>query len=78
MEILIFLNSTYFDMNEFGEVLGVYHDQSEDMAEKSAKRGILNLLSSKLVISESQLNSGLRWGYAVDKSRNGGRFEEDN
>ena len=61
-------------MNEFGEVVRIYYDSSEDPSVLSAKKAILDLLSSKLVISQSQVGKGQRWGYGSNETGHAGIF----
>ena len=61
-------------MNEFGEVMRIYYDSSEDHTVLSAKKAILDLLSSKLVISQSQVERGQRWGYGSNETGHAGIF----
>ena len=65
-------HSIFFDMSEFGEIQNIYYDQSEDLSVLSAKKAILDILSSKLVISQSQVEKGQRWGYGSNETGHAG------
>ena len=60
-------------MSGHGEVLNIYYEQTEVSPVLSAKKTILNLMSSKLVISKSQEEKGQRWAYGANETGHEGK-----
>ena len=65
--------SLLFVLSDHGEVLNIYYEHTEVSPVLSAKKTILNLMSSKLVISKSQVEKGQRWAYGANEAGHEGK-----